>query len=452
MAEPESSASGSSGSECFTWIAAFALVADLEPGAGKNLRGAWYVGSTNVGVWSFFLARPKGEWVALAGLGVLYACSSGGSSGAAPGSCETCSSHDDCPALSCPCANLPFNGTTRSCKGGCCVMTCEQLCGTIDAGSGGSGGSGGSAGTGDGGTAGVGTDAGPQTCPENGNVILATERQAEGSFGITVDADNVYWTRNTGTVTKMAKSDLTPVVILTDDISGAHDIVELGGTLYLSTSESMVWFPSTGGTPKKQTVLTLFNMPTSFGVDATDIYVGGNQGLGKIALDGNSIAWFLQGETCYAEGMVVDDDYIYWAGCDIWRIPKAGGSKELLAPAGHLVDGLAEDADNLYYVDPAPSSLDPVGKVLAVPKVGGAPVELASQLTQAAHPVVSNGEIYWATFSGADCSGAIQKTTTTGTHVVTTVVSGVSSVQAIAVDATSVYFTGQDSTVRMAPR
>jgi hypothetical protein len=378
----------------------------------------------------------------------LTACSSGGSSGGV-GSCDqTCSSHDVCPKLACPCLNLPFNGTTQSCRGGCCVTSCDELC-PKDAGTGGSAGSAGGA-AGEGGTAGAaGADAGPSICLATGAVLLGTnESQA---FGMTVDADSVYWTNNVGTVTKLAKSSQTPVVLATG-LDGAKDIVEQDGILYLRTTDEIAILPAAGGTPKTQSVTSLFNTPTSIAVDASDIYFGGNQGIGKMPLSGDSISWFLSGENgCYAEGLVLDDGYVYSAACDLWRIPKSGPPKEQLAPFGHLLDGLAQDGQNLYFIDPGPSG-SVVGDVIMVPKTGGAPVTLALQESRPAHPTLADGELYWASFGDADCTGSIRKVDTTGTPVVTTVVSGISYVQALALDQTSVYFTSGDGTIRMAPR
>jgi len=99
-------------------------------------------------------------------------------------------------------------------------------------------------------------------------------------------------------------------------------------------------------------------------------------------------------------GVVVDDTYVYWTLVDgygsVWRQPQAGGEAELFAEVGGYPRAMAIDASALYVAGGCE------GHVWRVPLGGGAPVSLvASDPVECVHGIaVDATRVYYTTDDG----------------------------------------------------
>jgi hypothetical protein len=97
-------------------------------------------------------------------------------------SAQACTSYSTCPGVTCKCPGDKFQSTTHQCKGGCCVTTCDEVCGTGGTGgtggivtSGGTGGivtSGGAAGSSTGGTGNAAATGGTAGAGGSGGTVI----------------------------------------------------------------------------------------------------------------------------------------------------------------------------------------------------------------------------------------------------------------------------------------
>ena len=73
------------------------------------------------------------------------------------------------------------------------------------------------------------------------------------------------------------------------------------------------------------------------------------------AKDGSGAAVTLATGETDAETLAVDDQYVYWArhviGSDVKRVPKNGGSEEVLAKSQAAPWSLAQDCTSIYWTN-----------------------------------------------------------------------------------------------------
>jgi hypothetical protein len=255
--------------------------------------------------------------------------------------------------------------------------------------------------------------------------------------------------------------------------------------------------PKTGGDP--EVVAANQNVPEGLVVDDQAIYWtnrGDANGQGQLvcaAKVGGTPRVLVSGLDWPVE-LVQDSQYVYWTNwstSEIWRFPKAGGQRELVAtPDGKVMNGIAVD-DRQAYVGTeatattpatvvgfakagggAPTVMGPIadsvltylavddsyvywtnyidGSVRRVAKAGGTPEALFTGLYDVRYTTIVGETVYFAQYSNAGmprnhpAPGGIRKVPRMGGPV-TTLIEGGQGYWGIAVDDTTVYFTNQQT-------
>jgi hypothetical protein len=104
--------------------------------------------------------------------------------------------------------------------------------------------------------------------------------------------------------------------------------------------------------------------------------------------------------------LALDQDYVYWTSYNtgtIQRIPKTGGSPQLLTPIPHGGNPTVDVDDTSVYFSADTGSNTFVG---SVPKSGGTITVLAPQQFAARRVRVKDGFVYWLTGSGPSTPGS----------------------------------------------
>lgn len=167
------------------------------------------------------------------------------------------------------------------------------------------------------------------------------------------------------------------------------------------------------------------NSPKSLAVDASNVYWTDNSSVSKISKNDRNV-------TILASGLndpwaiAVDATSVYWSelyGFAIKKVGINGGTVTTLASAGND-QGIAIDADNVYWCDPA---------ISRVSKNGGAATTLAA--APGTGIAVDSRNVYWSEYG---VGGAVKKITLTGGSPVKLATADFA--QDLAVDSTSVYY------------
>jgi hypothetical protein len=104
--------------------------------------------------------------------------------------------------------------------------------------------------------------------------------------------------------------------------------------------------------------------------------------------------------------MAVDEAHAYWISDDesstgrpglqaIVRAPKDGSAKATVVAETQGADDLALDASHVYWVEAGPARWQRCGRVMSVPKAGGAPSVVAEQQDLPTQILVHGTSIYW---------------------------------------------------------
>lgn len=138
--------------------------------------------------------------------------------------------------------------------------------------------------------------------------------------------------------------------------------------------------------------------------------------------------------------IVVDANNAYWStASSVWKVGLGGGAPVTLT-SGLQYQSLAVDATSLY--------VGAAGEVERVPLAGGTPVVLAAMQRNVFTMVSDATSVYWTTAN----SDSVMKLTLADGHLVQLYSNPSGAcVYGIAIDATSVYFTVDDGTVRKVP-
>jgi len=261
-----------------------------------------------------------------------------------------------------------------------------------------------------------------------GPVVVTT--LASGNFlpnGMATDGKEVFWAGNYTSsgpegIWEVSVDGGAVTAVAVGSPSSVAWAVALDGTNVYWTSADIGPLPD-GGVP-----FDILSTPRGGGPTTT--LLSGQQMITGLAVDGTSIYWGSRGAGDQAVMM---------------RMPLAGGAPETLATAAMVSSScgwgcVAVDSTSAYWA--------PAGSVMKVPLSCGMPVSLAPTGSVNALAVAATG-VYWEQSNslddGIDAGTWSVRTVPLGGGQVTTIASNAAyPIQPLAVDATNVYWTYQD--------
>jgi hypothetical protein len=324
------------------------------------------------------------------------------------------------------------------------------------------------------------SDAAPPTavtCPGTQGTVLATEAPG-GIITLALDSTNLFWTFGpdvgadlsdggtwpaTGQVRSVPKvGGGASTISSTEDFPAG--IVVAGQNVYWGTWRGpsreptpVRWAPVAGGAPAD------FSSPTNaafgfgeYGLAADDTalyWFGGADQLLSEPLAGGGAADLSGPPGVVAFSEALDATNVYWMGTDlqvadvcdssgcgaalgVFAAPKAGGTAHVIATYGLNVEpavftGIAADASGVYWTDP-------YGSIMTVPSVGATPITLVAGSGTGGWSggplAIDATSVYWADES------ATLRSVPKGGGATTTIATGETEPQSLAVDESFVYW------------
>lgn len=131
-----------------------------------------------------------------------------------------------------------------------------------------------------------------------------------------------------------------------------------------------------------------------------------------------------------AAALAVDGTTVFWGTIDGRIFARASGVTAELAHAISPVVFIAVDAEHLYY----PDGFD----ILAVPRAGGAPESVVSQIGEATQLAVDDGALYFFLHGNGVAQGRLMRADIAG-GAVTELLAGLNSPNGLAVDTTDIF-------------
>jgi hypothetical protein len=260
-----------------------------------------------------------------------------------------------------------------------------------------------------------------------------------------VDATNVYWSNlGFGSIKKVPLAGGTVTTLATGQSSPYKVVVDANNVYWVTygtgkTDGTVMSVPIAGGTPT--TLASAQGSPTGIAVRGGYVYwaVPLPGTINRVPVAGGTIETLATSEAL-ANDIDVDDTSVYWLNRlsgKVQQIAITGGAVTTLASGQTTPSGIALDANNVYWVNQGSSSGND-GSVMSVPKAGGAPVTLVSNVGKPQYITTDGIDVY---FTNGLTPGALKKIPVGG-GTATTVATGTSYLFGMAVDSTSVYWTG----------
>lgn len=234
---------------------------------------------------------------------------------------------------------------------------------------------------------------------------------------LAVDATNIYWSLNSGSLVRMDKASGAQFAIATNQgfVSG------------LAIDETNLYWANIGNAVMRVAKL-------------------GGVAVAKSNAEPQTIAFAQEG----LNGLAVDDANVYWTTCryekekydhgTVMQAPKSGGDAIALAMNQSCPGNLALDANNVYWVnqgaETSPNDYQD-GAVMKVSKSGGTPTALATKQSGRATLAVDDANIYWTTCGK---NPGVARMAKDGSGSATLVVAEQDCPSSIALDASNVYW------------
>jgi sugar lactone lactonase YvrE len=154
---------------------------------------------------------------------------------------------------------------------------------------------------------------------------------------VAVDGTHVYWYDDGGNAVMQADADGSNPTQVATGQTQVGSIAVHSGFLYWTTQNALRELDLSGGSPSS--LATGQTSPRSVAVDATHVYWatgswGANESVQRIPKGGGTIDPLTTPGAYGSFAITLDSNYLYAAdnhGGIIWRIPKAGGTVQLLA-------------------------------------------------------------------------------------------------------------------------
>jgi hypothetical protein len=308
-------------------------------------------------------------------------------------------------------------------------------------------------------------NAGPDASDASGAHAQPMNSPFDGADMIAVDDTNVYWTNIVeGAVLTSPKTDATHPTPLVSGRGGPYAIAVDASNVYWTdfTAGEILECPKEGCAGNPTVLASGQNSPVSIAVDATSVYWTNGENIGaanadagrdgavmRCAIGGcNGTPTVLVSTLWDPTGIAVDSTNVYWTDFFGGQVAKCaiGGCNDTpttLASGQSCPYAIVVDSTAVYWTNWGPgagwSAPDPRGALMTCAKNGcnDNPTTLASgQDTTLYGLAVDAINVYWTDFNN------LKKCAIGGCAGAPTILPGSTQPEFIALDATSIYFTG----------
>ncbi|WP_257455853.1 hypothetical protein [Archangium lipolyticum] len=248
---------------------------------------------------------------------------------------------------------------------------------------------------------------GVKRVPKTGGEPLVLANPTMGQLAL--DGESLYVAAPTEIV-QVPLASGTESTRLAWGLKGAEGVSLYDGRLYWFLQDgAYAWelysLPTAGGAlPTRETSFAA--RPEAMVVDASGVYAFDIEGGVLHRPTGSGSVRVLASGLKEPKGLAVDGEYVYVAYGPSWcvdctstlaRIPKTGGSLQVLATVNMVVGGFIVDDENLYWtLDDRPDNVPlSLGSVMRMPKAGGTPMVVADGHASVRTVRVDATHVYW---------------------------------------------------------
>lgn len=290
---------------------------------------------------------------------------------------------------------------------------------------------------------------GSEICTTGANLVKIGSGNDGATIGIVSDALGIYWVNDSGSVWHAGPKGVSPMSLASLVGTKFTTIATDTDAVYvIDYATALYRFEKTA----EQSTLLAQGSFIGVAVDATHVYVTGTAGLSRIAKQGGQLESIVA--IPGADSLAVDEKNVYVRAigpdsmAHILRVEKLGMASEDLLPAEPLAyhyfsQELAVDATHVYWVDSSG------GTISRIPKDGGTKEVLASGVADPVSIAVDEAFVYFTVrgkTGGSLEDRAVAKVPKKGGDISYIAHGSQVSAYGLAVDATNAYWTQKVTT------